>query len=101
MPGTYDRLTRTQKLATFLIVIGPEAAAHLLKQFEDEDVEILCKEMTSINAIEEVDQKRAIEEFSSVILSKLLAFLSALLLLVIQQKLLRKLSKWSPVRSLI
>ncbi len=69
MPGTYDRLTRTQKLATFLIVIGPEAAAHLLKQFEDEDVEVPCKEMTSIKAIEEEDQKRAIEEFSGVILS--------------------------------
>jgi flagellar motor switch protein FliG len=69
MPGIYDTLSRTQKLATFLVVIGPEAAAHLLKEFEDEEIELICREMTGITAIEEDDQKRAIEEFSSVILS--------------------------------
>lgn len=69
MAGVYDTLSRTQKLATFLIVIGPEAAAHVLRQFEDEEIELLCREMTSIRAIDEEDQKRAIEEFSGVILS--------------------------------
>ena len=67
MAGVYDTLSRTQKLATFLIVIGPEAAAHVLRQFEDEEIELLCREMTSIRAIDEEDQKRAIEEFSGVI----------------------------------
>ena len=65
---SYERLTRTQKLATFLIVIGPEAAAHILKQFEDEEIEVICKEMTQMTAIEEEVQKSAVEEFSSVIL---------------------------------
>ena len=69
MAGVYDTLSRTQKLATFLIVIGPEAAAHVLRQFEDEEIELLCREMTLIRAIDEEDQKRAIEEFSGVILS--------------------------------
>jgi flagellar motor switch protein FliG len=69
MAGIYNTLTRTQKLATFLIVIGPEAAAHVLKEFEDDGIELLCREMTSITAVEEDDQKQAIDEFSGVILS--------------------------------
>ena len=69
MAGVYNTLTRTQKLATFLIVIGPEAAAHILKEFEDDEIELICREMTSITAIEKDDQARAIEEFSEVILS--------------------------------
>ena len=64
MAGIYDTITRTQKLATFLIVIGPEAAAQVLKEFEDDEIELICREMTSITVIEEIDQKRAIEEFS-------------------------------------
>ena len=51
MAGVYDTLSRTQKLATFLIVIGPEAAAHVLRQFEDEEIELLCREMTSIRQL--------------------------------------------------
>ena len=58
MAGVYDTLSRTQKLATFLIVIGPEAAAHVLRQFEDEEIELLCREMTSIRAIDEEDRTR-------------------------------------------
>ncbi len=69
MAGVCEKLSRTQKLATFLIVIGPEAAAHVLKQFEDEEIELICREMTAITAIEEEDQQKAIDEFSGVILS--------------------------------
>ena len=62
-------MTRIQKLAAFLVVIGPEAAAYVLKQFEDEEIEAICKEMTKIEAIEEDLQKSVVEEFSGVILS--------------------------------
>ncbi|MCH6255827.1 flagellar motor switch protein FliG [Puniceicoccaceae bacterium K14] len=67
--SAYRSMTRVQKLAIFLVVIGPEAAAYLLKQFDDDEIEIICKEMTKINAIEDATQKLAVEEFSSVILS--------------------------------
>jgi len=69
MSATYKKMTRIQKLATFLVVIGPEAAAYVLKQFEDEEIEAICKEMTQIEAIEEDLQKAVVEEFSGVILS--------------------------------
>lgn len=65
----YKNMTRIQRLATFLVVIGPDAAAHILKEFDDESIELICKEMTTISAIEEDTQKQAVEEFSSFILS--------------------------------
>lgn len=63
----YSKLSRQQKLAVFLICIGPEAAAEVLKQFDDHDVEQLCREMSTFPMIPEAVQKEALEEFSSVI----------------------------------
>ena len=39
----YTKLNRQQKLAVLLISIGPEAAAEVLKQFEDNEVELLAR----------------------------------------------------------
>lgn len=63
----YSKLTRQQKLAIFLIVIGPEAAAEILKQFDDATTDLLCREMTGFSIIPQAVQKQAIEEFSSVV----------------------------------
>lgn len=69
MATEYKNATRIQRLATFLVVIGPEAAAHVLKEFDDESIELICKEMTILTSIEEETQKAAVEEFSSFVLS--------------------------------
>ncbi len=63
----FPKLTRQQKLATFLVVIGPEAAAAVLKQFDEADVELLCREMSNISIVSEAVQKQAIEEFAGVV----------------------------------
>ncbi|MEO7414672.1 MAG: flagellar motor switch protein FliG [Opitutaceae bacterium] len=63
----YSKLTRQQKLAVFLIVIGPEAASEILKQFDDATTELLCREMTAFAMIPQAVQKQAIEEFSGVV----------------------------------
>jgi len=63
----FPKLTRQQKLATFLVVIGPEAAASVLKQFDEAEVEILCREMSNISIVSEAVQKQAIEEFAGVV----------------------------------
>jgi flagellar motor switch protein FliG len=63
----YPKLTRQQKLAVFLICIGPEAAADVLKQFDDTEVELLCREMSGFPMIPESVQKQALEEFSGVV----------------------------------
>ncbi len=63
----YSKLTRQQKLAVFLICVGPEAAAEVLKQFDDVEVENLCREMAGFPMIPDAVQKQAFEEFSSVV----------------------------------
>ena len=63
----YTKLSRQQKLAVFLIVIGPEAAAEVLKQFDDAEIELLCREMSTLALIPHGIQKQVLEEFSSVV----------------------------------
>src|SRR5262245_12401051 len=63
----YDQLTKKQKLAVFLIVLGPECAADILRQFEDAEIEAICKEMTSVEVVDLNLQAQIIREFSDVI----------------------------------
>lgn len=63
----YSKLTRQQKLAIFLIVVGPEAAAQILTHFEDDEIEALCREVTSYTMIPEAIQRQVIEEFSGIL----------------------------------
>ena len=63
----YTKLTRQQKLAVFLVVIGPEAAAEVLKQFDDAEIELLCREMSTLSIIPSAASKLAMEEFSAVV----------------------------------
>lgn len=63
----YNRLSRQQKLAVFLIVIGPESAAEVLRQFDDATIEVLCREMSALAIVSHGLQKQAMEEFSSLV----------------------------------
>ena len=63
----YPKLNRQQKLAVFLICIGPESAAEVLKQFDDGEVESLCREMAVLPMIPEAVQKLALDEFVGVV----------------------------------
>lgn len=63
----YAKLTRQQKLAVFLIIIGPEAAAEVLRQFDDQEIEELCREMSTITAVPAEVQRVAMEEFSPLV----------------------------------
>jgi flagellar motor switch protein FliG len=63
----YSKLTRQQKLAIFLICVGPEAAAEVLKQFDDVEIENLCREMAGFPMIPDTVQKQAFEEFAGVV----------------------------------
>jgi flagellar motor switch protein FliG len=59
----YEKLGKLQKLALFLIVIGPEVAAAILKNFGDPDVEILVKEMSHFEIVDFEVKKKVIEDF--------------------------------------
>ena len=63
----FPKLTKQQKLAVFLIVIGPSAAAEVLKNFDDAEVENICREMSGYGVIPEAAQRQAINEFSGII----------------------------------
>jgi flagellar motor switch protein FliG len=63
----YTKLSRQQKLAVFLIVIGPESAADVLRQFDDAEIELLCREMSTLSMIPHTVQKQVLEEFSGVL----------------------------------
>ncbi|HEY8995983.1 MAG TPA: flagellar motor switch protein FliG [Lacunisphaera sp.] len=65
----YAKLNRQQKLAIFLISIGPEAAASVLKQFDDIEIENLCREMAAFPMIPETVMKQALDEFAGVVAS--------------------------------
>lgn len=63
----YDDLTKLQKLAIFLIVLGPEDAAEILRQFEDAEIEAICQEMTHFQVIDKNLQAMVVRDFSAVI----------------------------------
>jgi flagellar motor switch protein FliG len=63
----YQKFNRMQRLAVFLIVIGPESAAEVLRHFEDEEIETLCREMSNLNIVPESLQRLAMEEFAAVV----------------------------------
>jgi len=63
----YSKLTRQQKLAIFLICIGPEAAAEVLRQFDDAEIELVCREMSAFKMVSEPVQKQVLEELGELL----------------------------------
>jgi flagellar motor switch protein FliG len=63
----YGKLSRQQKLAIFLIIIGPEAAAEVLRQFDDSEIELICREMATFTVIPAGVQRLSLEEFSPMV----------------------------------
>jgi flagellar motor switch protein FliG len=63
----FSKLSKQQKLAIFLVVIGPEAAAEVLKNFDDGEIELLCREMAQYPMISDSMRQKALEEFSPII----------------------------------
>ena len=63
----YGKFSRQQKLAIFLIIIGPNAAAEVLRQFDDAEIELLCREMSTFTVVPLEVQRLSMEEFSPMI----------------------------------
>ena len=63
----YSKLSRHQKLALFLIVIGSASAAEVLKQFDDTEAEVLCREMSQFPMVPDALARQVLEEFSPII----------------------------------
>jgi flagellar motor switch protein FliG len=65
----YATLTKSQKIAAFLIVIGPEAAAEVMRHFDNAQLELICREMTDLHVIEGSIRQNLLDEFSGVVSS--------------------------------
>jgi flagellar motor switch protein FliG len=59
-------LNKTQKLAALLVMLGPESAGQILKQFQPREVEAVSREMARFNLITHWQQQEILLEFSDV-----------------------------------
>jgi flagellar motor switch protein FliG len=74
----FSKLNRQQKLAIFLIVLGPEAAAEVMRHFDDAEIELLCREMAQYTMISDATRNKALEEFTPLIGESISATLGGL-----------------------
>lgn len=63
----FSKLSKHQKLALLLIVLGPEAAAEVMRQFDDAEIEMICREMTQYTMVSENMRQKVLEEFTPII----------------------------------
>ena len=59
-------LNKTQKLAALLVMLGPESAGQILKQFQPRELEAVSREMARFNLITRQQQQEILMEFSDV-----------------------------------
>jgi flagellar motor switch protein FliG len=59
-------LNKTQKLAALLVMLGPESASQLLKQFQPREIDSISREMARFNMITQNQQDEILSEFSEV-----------------------------------
>ncbi len=59
-----SKMTRPQKLAALLVILGPESAAQMLKSLEEHELEIVSMEMSKITLITQELREEILREFS-------------------------------------
>ena len=64
-----SKMTKVQKLAALLIILGPEGAAQILRIFDEHELELITVEMTKITLITQDLQQEILQEFSEVALN--------------------------------
>ena len=66
VPNDVSQMTKLQKLACLLIIVGPEAAAMVMKNLGDTELEAVATEMTKIPSINQEMQLALLKDFSAV-----------------------------------
>lgn len=64
--ATPAELTRPQKLAVLLCMLGPESAAQILKHFDEREMELIIGEMGKLELISHALQEQVLKEFADV-----------------------------------
>jgi len=65
-PAADDRGLKIKKLAAFLILLGPELAAEILKSFDSREIKDISSEMAKIDMVDYQTQRQVLEEFSEI-----------------------------------
>src|ERR1051325_3016837 len=63
-----SKLNKIQKLAMLLIVLGPEGAAHILKNLDEHEMEVVSSEMSKQSFVSPEVQLEILKEFTGVAL---------------------------------
>ena len=58
------KLSASQKLAAFLVLMGEDAAAEILKNFDDNERELVCAQMTNLPLLDSTQQGAILQEFT-------------------------------------
>ena len=58
------KLSASQKLAAFLIIMGEDAAGDILKNFDDNERELVCAEMANLPLLDSNQQGAVLQEFT-------------------------------------
>ena len=52
MAYNYETMSKTQKLAAFFIIVGPDLAPELMRQLRDPEIEAVAREMASMEVVD-------------------------------------------------
>ncbi|MGC3991906.1 MAG: flagellar motor switch protein FliG [Chthoniobacteraceae bacterium] len=63
----YKSLTKVQKTAAFMVLIGSDSAGRLLQHFSDPEVEEIVREMAKLPVVQQEAQRELMDEFTSLI----------------------------------
>ena len=66
--GPVSEMTRHQKLAALLVILGPESAAQMLKNLEEQELESVAMEMSRLTFITQELREEILREFSALAL---------------------------------
>lgn len=67
MSAAYTLLSRPQKMAAFLILLGPDSAGEILKHFDNLQLEAVAREMAQMSYVDPSMKDAILDEFSGVV----------------------------------
>ncbi len=73
-----SKMTKIQKLAALLVILGPESAAQILKNLDEHELEAVSSEMSKLTLISQELQQEILKEFSEVAVQASTAILGGL-----------------------
>ena len=62
-------LTKAQMLAALLVMLGPDSAAVVLRQFQPREIDNISREMSRFSLISREQQQQILQEFSAIAVS--------------------------------